>query len=399
MTAPVTASRLRAADALAVATAGVRSRRTRALLTAGGVAIGIAAMVAVLGVSAASRAHLLATLDELGTDLLTVQPGQSFLGEETALPPAAAAATRRLDTVDEAAAVALLEATVRRTDVIPSSRTAGIAVVAVEDGLLATLEGELAAGVFFDRASSAHPAVVLGATAARRLGITDLAGQPKVWLGGQWFAVVGILEPLPLAPELDTAALVGWEAAEEVLGEDATPTSLYVRTQREAVDAVRALLPRTTNPAAPEAVEVSRPSDALEARAAADSAFTALLLGLGGVALLVGGVGIANVMIVAVLERRGEIGVRRALGATRRHIGAQFVVEAVMLAGAGGLGGVAAGTLITFGYAGYRGWPFAMPLTGLLAAAGVAVLVGGVAGLYPASRAARLQPADAVRPR
>jgi putative ABC transport system permease protein len=159
------------------------------------------------------------------------------------------------------------------------------------------------------------------------------------------------------------------------------------------------VLPRAANPESPEAVRVSRPSDALAARAAAETAFTALLLGLGGVALLVGGIGIVNVMVVAVLERRSEIGLRRALGATRRHIRTQFLLEATVLSGTGGLVGVALGTGITVAYAATRGWPFTLPPKGLAAATALAVIVGALAGLYPASRAANLQPADAVRPR
>ena len=402
MSAPTPASRLRLRDGLALALASLRTRRLRATLTAGGIAIGIAAMVAVLGVSASSRADLLATLDALGTDLLTVRPGQSFLGTETALPTTAPGAIRRMAAVEQAAATAVLDATVRRTDRVPSAQTGGIRVAAAEPSLLDTLRGRLAAGRFLDVASREHPAVVLGATAARRLGLDGLGGQPLVWIGEHWFTVVGILDPVVLAPEIDSMALVGHPAAVRVLGaEPATvrPTSVYVRTRPEAVDDARSVLPRTADPQFPEAVRVSRPSDALAARAAADTAFTALLLGLGGVALLVGGVGIANVMVIAVLERRTEIGLRRALGATRGHVRAQFLLEAVALSGIGGSAGVALGSAITAAYAATRGWPLGLPPEGLAGATALAVLVGALAGLYPASRAARLQPADAIRPR
>jgi putative ABC transport system permease protein len=399
---PTPASRLRTRDGLAVAFTSLRTRRLRTTLTAGGVAIGIAAMVAVFGVSTSSRADLLATLDALGTNLLTVRPGQSFLGTETPLPASASAAIRRVGAVEHAAATASLGATVRRTDRVPSSQTGGIRVAATEASLLATLQGELATGRFFDTATNEHPAIVLGATAARRLGIDRLDGQPLVWVEDHWFAVVGILQPILLAPEIDSTALIGFPAAQRVLGAEPAavrPTSVYVRTQPQALDDVRRVLPPTANPQSPEAVGVSRPSDALAARAAADTAFTALLLGLGGVALLVGGVGIANVMVIAVLERRSEIGLRRALGATRRHIRAQFLLEAIALSSVGGLTGTTLGTAITAAYAANRGWPFALPPAGLAAATALAVLVGALAGLYPAGRAASLQPAAAVRPR
>ena len=401
MSAALPPSRLRVRDGVAVAFASLRARRLRATLTAAGIAIGIAAMVAVLGLSTSGRADLLATLDALGTDLLTVRPGQSFVGDAPALPASAPGAIRLIGPVDAAAATAVLDATVRRTDRVPRTQTGGIRVAAAEPSLRAALRVRLVAGRFLDRASAAHPTVVLGATAARRLGVDDLDGQPRVWLGERWFAVVGILAPLPLAPEIDSTALIGHPAAARVLGSAPAalqPTSVYVRTRPEAVDEVRDLLARTANPRSPEAVRISRPSDALAARAAAETAFTALLLGLGGVALLVGGIGIANVMVIAVLERRGEIGLRRALGATRGHVRAQFLLEAVALSATGGLTGVVLGAALTWGYAAHRGWPVALPAAGLGAAAGLAVLVGAVAGLYPAGRAAALQPADAVRP-
>ncbi|HSK98066.1 MAG TPA: ABC transporter permease [Euzebyales bacterium] len=380
----------------------LRTQRLRATLTAGGIAIGIAAMVAVLGVSTSGRADLLATLDALGTNLLTARPGQSFLGAETPLHESASGAIRRIDPVEQAAATAALDATVRRTDRVPPAQTGGIRVAATEPSLLDTLQGRLAAGRFFDTATSEHPAVVLGATAARRLGIGGLQAQPLVWIEDEWFAVVGVLEPVVLAPEVDSTAFIGFAAATRVLGIEPaliTPTNVYVRTRPEAIDDVRAVLPRAANPETPEAVRVSRPSDALAARAAAETSFTALLLGLGGVALLVGGIAIANVMVIAVLERRREIGLRRALGATRRHIRTQFLLEATAMSGVGGLVGVALGAGITAAYATNRGWPFALPPEGLAAAIALAALVGALAGLYPAGRAARLQPADAVRPR
>jgi putative ABC transport system permease protein len=401
MSAARLASRFRIRDALAVALTSLRTRRMRAALTASGVAIGITAMVAVLGVSTSSRADLVKTLDELGTNMLTVQPGQSFTGTRTALPDSAPGAVRRIADVEQAAATASLEATVRRTDKVPASQTGGIRVAAAEPSLLDTLQTELSAGRFLDVAATEYPTVVLGASAADRLGITGVDEQPLVWVENTWFAVVGILEPIVLAPEIDGTALIGFPAAVKVLGvkpADVTPTSLYVRTHPDRLDDARQLLPRTANPRNPEAVRVSRPSDALAARAAVDTAFTALLLGLGGVALLVGGIGIANVLVISVLERRREIGLRRSLGATRRHILTQFLLEAVALAGIGGVVGAAIGAGITAGYAANRGWPFTLPPEGLAAATALAITVGALAGFYPAARAARLQPAEAIRP-
>jgi len=247
-----------------------------------------------------------------------------------------------------------------------------------------------------DRGTASYPAAVLGSVAADRLGIRSLEGGPLVRLGHRWFAVIGILDQLPLAPDIDRSVLIGYDVAERLFGIDNAPSTVRVRTDPDDTDAVAQLLAATANPESPQ-VEVSRPSDALEARARADETLTALLLGLGAVALLVGGVGIANVMVISVLERRAEIGVRRALGATRPHIRLQFLIESTLLAGLGGAVGVGLGAAITWLYADTRGWRFALPVTGLVGGVAAALAVGAVAGLYPAIRASRLAPAEAVR--
>lgn len=391
-------SRLLLRDAVSTGTLGLRGKRARSLLTALGIAIGIAAMVAVVGISASSRADLLAELDALGTNLLQVTPGQSVFGDASTLPTTAPGMVRRVGPVTAAASTSNVSASVRRTDLIPSTETGGISVLAAEPELAGVLDATLAEGRFLDDAMSDFPTVVLGAVAAERLGIHSLEGSPQVWLGDQWFTVVGLLDPIPLAPDIDRAALIGYEIAADRFGTDPAASAIWVRSDDEDVSSVRAVLPATANPEHPEEVTVTRPSDALEAKAQADEALTALLLGLGGVALLVGGIGIANVMVISVLERRTEIGVRRALGATRRHIRVQFVVEAVALAAVGGLVGIVLGSIVTAGYAANRGWTLAVPLPALAGGVLVALAVGGVAGLYPAARAARLEPAEAVRP-
>jgi len=375
--------------------AGLRTRRLRAALSALGIAIGIAAMVAVLGISSSSRADLLAQLDSLGTNLLRVTPGETFLGADAKLPTEAPSMLRRIGPVEWVAATGGTDASVRRTDLIPEAETGGISVLAADPELLGTLRGELAAGRFLNRATARYQVVVLGAKAAERLGVTATGRQ--VWLGGRWFTVVGILRPVALASEIDRAALVGFPAAEALLGSDGSPGTVYVRADPDQVEAVRSVLPATANPANPNEVRVSRPSDALAARAAANSAFTSLLLGLGAVALLVGGVGIANVMVISVLERRSEIGLRRALGATRGHVGLQFLAESLLLALAGGLAGVALGAAVTAVYATGRGWSLVVPVPAMAGGILAALAVGAVAGLYPALRAARLTPTDALR--
>jgi putative ABC transport system permease protein len=390
-------SRLAPADLIRTGTVGLRTRRLRASLSALGIAIGIASIVAVLGISDSSRAGLIATLDRLGTNLLRVSPGQTPFGESVTLPDEAEEMVRRIGPVQEASAVTDVDATVRRNDFISELETGGIAVKAADPELLGTLGGTVAAGRFLDRGTSRYPVAVLGSEAAERLGIRELAGRVRVFLDGEWFTVIGVLDPMPLAPDLDRSVLIGRAAAERLFDADSSATTIYVPADPEDIEDVRSVLAATANPEHPDEVDVSRPSDALEARHAAIEAFTALLLGLGAVALLVGGVGIANVMVIGVLERRSEIGLRRALGATKRHVWAQFLGESVVLSAMGGVAGSVLGVAVTTIFADVRGWEVVFPVTGIVLGVGAAVTIGAVAGLYPAIRAARMSPTEALR--
>ena len=392
-------SRLLALDVLSVGSIGLRSRRLRAALSAVGVAIGIASMVAVLGLSASSRADLLDTIDRLGTNLLTVEPGQTFSsGEPAELPASAVPKVNALDGVQDASAIyAVQNATVRRNALVDEANTSGIRVYASSPDLPRTLAVELRSGVYLDRATERFPTVVLGAVAARRLGLSDVASSPQVYIGGRYYRVIGILRPATLDADVDRAALIGLPQATADFETKAAPAKIYARTAPGDLKAIRELVPATADPERPEEVAVSRPSDALEARAAAEGAFTSLFLGLGAVALIVGGVGIANVMVISVLERRSEIGLRRSLGATRRHITAQFLTESLLLAGAGGIAGVLLGALVTTAYGAARNQQIVVPPEAVTGGVAAALAIGAVAGLYPALRAARLSPTEALR--
>ena len=217
-----------------------------------------------------------------------------------------------------------------------------------------------------------------------------------MWIGGSWFTVVGILKPVVLAPELNNAALIGQGVASSLLGHDAKPTTVYTRSQDAAVSTVRKVLAPSISPQAPNEVKVSRPSDALEAKNAADKAFTSLLLGVGSIALLVGGIGVANTMIISVLERRREIGLRRSLGAMRGHILVQFMTEALLLASLGGALGCVIGIGVTAGMSAANGWPFSLPVIAVAGGLGVTIVIGALAGVYPAVRASRTPPTAAL---
>ncbi|MEU5399332.1 ABC transporter permease [Streptomyces sp. NPDC005963] len=394
---PLRPARLRPRDVLKVGAVGLRTRPLRAFLSALGIAIGIAAMIGVVGISSSSRAELDRTLAALGTNLLTVSPGSTMTGDAAQLPADAEAMVARIGPVESVSAIGSIEGVkVYRSDKIPKVETGGLATYAVREDLPSTVAAEVASGVWLNAATSRYPATVLGSSAAERLGLGRAGPRTRVLIGGEWFTVVGILKPAALAPELDTAALVGWSAARVRLGFDGRPTTVYTRAEKGAVADVRAVLGSSAHPEAPNEAEVSRPSDALAAEQAAGKAFTGLLLGLGGVALLVGGVGVANTMVISVLERRAEIGLRRSLGATRGQVRTQFLAESLLLSALGGAGGAVLGSAVTAGFAHYQGWPVVVPAWALLGGMGATLAIGAVAGLYPAVRASRLSPTEAL---
>jgi putative ABC transport system permease protein len=384
-------------DLPALAALGLRIRRLRAALSALGICIGIAAIVGVLGITQSSESDLLAQIDRLGTNLLTVQNGRGFNGQEGTLPLTAPPMIEHISGVQHVSATALLTGSVYRTDMVPSFETGGIGVRAADDSLLNTLDGNVLHGSYLNAATSRYRVAVLGFGAAQYLGIDQLDPPARVWINGRWFSVAGILNRMPLAPEIDQSVLVGWPIAESELGFNGYPTRIYVRATTDQVVRVANLLAATANPVSPDQVAVSRPSDALAARIAVVSSSTTLVLGLGAIALLVGGVGIANVMFVSVLERRSEIGLRRALGATRVHIAMQFIAESLLLSSLGGCLGVAAGVTAVVIYAAVQGWSLLIPVQALWGSLAVAVFIGAAAGLYPAIRASGLSPTESLR--
>jgi putative ABC transport system permease protein len=399
MTAPQIAAhkRLRPADLARIASVGLRTRKLRAGLSALGIAIGVAAIVAVLGLSSSSSAGLLAQIDKLGTNLLTVTPGQSRLGETPQLPTAAPSMIARIGPVTQVEDTGTITGVdAYRSPLIPANQTNALAVQAATLGLLPTVRTSISQGQYLNAVTAREPVAVLGAAAAQRLGIDRVFSGERIWLDNQWFYIAGILKPALLAPSIDNSVLVGFPAAQRYLGFDGHPSTVYVRAQTDQVNAVHAVLAATANPQDPGEVSVSQPSAALVARADAQSTLNNLFLGLGAVALLVGAVGVANIMIISVLERRSEIGLRRALGATKGHIRIQFLAEAILLALIGGAVGVGLGVLSTAMYASTKGWAVVVPTIAWVGGLGSAAVIGAFAGLLPALRAARMSPTQAL---
>ena len=399
--------RLELRDWLRVASVGLRSRPLRAALSALGIAIGTGAIVGVLGLSASSQAGLIAEINRLGTNLLTVEAGQSLTGGPAQLPREAPARITLLNNVQQVAHTALIKNTyVYRSPIVPVTETGGLQVRATSPNLLPVLGTGLARGAWLNPGTARLPVAVLGATAAQQLGIDRVYPGQRIWLGGQWFDIAGILNPSPLTPDIDVSALIGYPAAQTYLGylsiiggkqKTSPPSSIYVRAATGHEAAVQSLLANTADPEAPYEAAVSQPSDVLTARAAAAGAFNSLFLGLGVVALIVGAVGVANIMIISVLERRSEIGLRRALGATKSQIRTQFLAESILLAVIGGLVGVLAGAMATAVYASTKNWAIIIPAKAWTGGIASAILIGAIAGLMPAIRASRMPPTVALR--
>ncbi len=398
MTEPArpTVARLRPADLLRLSAVGLRTRKLRAALSALGIAIGVAAIVAVLGLSASSAAGLRAEIAKLGTNLLTVQNGQTLFGQTAELPTAAPAMIARIGPVRHVQYTASTSANVYRSPLIPAADTNGLAVDAASLGLPGAVGTTIAQGRYLNPATAREPVAVLGADAASLLGIDRISRGERIWLGGMWFSVAGILKPAVLAPEINDSVLVGLPAAERWLGFDGHPSTIYVRSITSQVKAVDAVLAATADPEAPDEVDVSQPSAALVAQADAQAALNSLYLGLGAIALLVGAIGVANIMVISVLERRSEIGLRRALGATKRHIRIQFLSEAMLLSLIGGAAGVLAGVGTTAAYATEKHWRIDVPTVAWAGGLAAALVIGAVAGLLPALRAARMSPTEAL---
>lgn len=386
----------RLVDALALGWLGVTRRPGRAVMSATGIALGIATLALVTGIPASGQADLDRRLTALGTDVLVAQ-ASSATDDPPQLPIDAAAMVRRIGPVKAASAVANLDKRVLRTDLAEPNQTVGIVALAATPDLVGVVRGTVGSGTFLSPAGL--PTVVLGRSAADWLGIDDVdpTRPVRVMVGSTWLTVVGVLAPVPLAPELDQAALVDWSTAKTSFGLDGHPTVVYLRAEESQVEAVSDVLPATLEPELAGMISVSRPSDALAAKRATQGTFSVLFLGLAVVALVVGGIGVANTMIVSVMERRREIGMRQALGATRLDIRLQFVTEAIALSTLGGAVGLLLGCLGTVGFAALHGWPTVIPLPAMAGGFSGAMVIGAVAGLYPAMLAARMSPTEALR--
>jgi putative ABC transport system permease protein len=395
-TGTITVRKLRPSDLGRLATVGLRTRKLRAGLSAVGIAIGVTAVVAVLGLSSSASAGLQNEISALGTNLLVVENGQNLAGQTVELPRTAPATIAAMDGVTQVQQTGTVTGDVYANPLIPTINTNAIGIDAASLGLPTILRTAMAEGDYLNAATAQEPVCVLGAAAAQRLGIDRVYTGERIWADNMWLYVAGILKPAVLAPNIDSSVLVGFPAAQRYLSFNGNPSTIYLRAQTNQVNTVYNLLGATANPQNPSQVDVSQPSSALVAQADAEGAFDDLFLGLGAVALLVGAVGVANIMIISVLERRSEIGLRRALGATKGHIRTQFLAEAILLTLIGGTAGVVAGALSTAIYASTKHELVVVPALAWGGGISATIVIGALAGLWPALRAARLSPTQAL---
>jgi putative ABC transport system permease protein len=388
-----------ALDLLGVAAAGLAARKVRMALVIVGPMLGVAVIVGIIGLSESARGEVRQSLRDLGTNLLVIDAGRA--SPDRQLTPESLDRVSRVSTVEQASQVTYVP-NVRVTAAPLIGEKADplpVEVRATRSSLGAVLGLELAQGRFlntFDEQPGIQ-SVVLGADAARRLAVEP--GEPRtIFLNNKLFAVVGVLQKSRLLREVNSGAFVTYPTARDLFGGADEPSQLYVRVQDGTTQASADTLAAAISYDDFQAQQLVRvPSQLLEAQARVDATFRAIVLGLGGLSLFISGIGIANVMTIAVLQRASEIGIRRALGHTRGVIAAQFLVESLLIGVLGGLLGAAVGALFVMLAANHQDWVLVLRPLPILGAGLISVAVAMLAGIYPALRAARMEPLETLR--
>lgn len=398
-------SRFRLRDLFSEALAGLFTRPGRSFLTALGAVLGIAALVATLGVADTAGNQIVATFDELSATsvVLTTEGGFSAANRRLSLPWDSERRLARLNGVVAAGSMAEVPVGADLVRSVPIKDPLGqtefqIPMIAASPGIFPASRGRLATGRWYDFGHSerADRVTVLGSGAAQRLNVNRVDQQPVVFVGDVSFAVLGILADVRRQPELLNALIVPEGTARRLYNLE-SPTTIQIRTEVGAAPLIAAQGPIAVSPDDPSIVRVQAPPEPDELRQEVQENVNALFLILGGVSLLVGGIGIANVTLVSVLERVGEIGLRRALGAGRRHIAYQFLLESTGVGLFGGVVGASLGILTVVAVSAARTWTPVLNPTIPLAAPLLGAAVGLLAGLYPAVRASRLEPVESLR--
>jgi putative ABC transport system permease protein len=389
-----------ARDLLGVAWAGLTAKVTRTVLIMLGPIVGVAAMVGAVGLTESAKGDLKAELAALGTNLITATAGGSFGQQNPTFPADAVRRVQAVPTVEAAAAISELSGVIA----LPSAGSADhyaafpVPVQAADLALPSVLEVPMQGGRWLNRADVANHAraVVLGSGLAKEYGY--LPGEVRtIRLGETDYGVVGVLDPVKLEPKLDNAVFMTQWAAEHDFGTEGKPTKLYVRAVDGRTQETADALPTAINLGGPDEVSTEVPTDALAASAQADKTLQQTALFAGLLALAVGGLGIANVMSISVIQRSSEIGIRRALGHRRSLVAGQFLLEALFVGVLGGVAGAALGVALVYGISALAGWVVVVAYGKVPLWIGLAVGVSVAAGLYPSVKAARLEPLETLR--
>lgn len=395
---------IRFPDLLAEAYSGVTQRPGRAVFTGLGIMLGVGTFVAVLGLTSTAGGQISDRFTALMATEVRVEPAEG--ADAAALfPPDADARVGGIDGVDEAGVWWVVDDTggIAATGVpVPGLADPGVVpILAASPGFLRAIDAELGHGRLYDEIHSerGERVVVLGEAAARELGVLSLVGSPVVFLDGVPFTVVGVLTETERNTDTLFSIMVPRGTAEALWGAPTLerPPHMLVATEVGAAAVVADQVPVALRPESPEAFTVIPPPDPSTLRDQVSSDLSILFLLLAGVSLTIGAVGIANTMMVSVLERVGEIGLRRAIGAHRRHVSGQFLIESAIIGLGGGMVGTSLGVLTVVAVAVSREWTAILAPAVVLPAPVIGAVVGMAAGAYPALRAAMIQPVDALQ--
>lgn len=387
-------------DLLGVAWAGLAARRTRTLLIMLGPIVGVAAMVGAVGLTESAKGDLKATLSKLGTNLIVAKAGGTFGQQDPVFPEDAVDRARAVPTVTSAAATSELSGVIA----LPSEGSAEhfeafpVPVQAADLALPSVLQVPVRSGRWLNETdvSAGTRAVVLGAGLAREYGVVP--GEIRtIRLDDIDYGVVGVLGPVALDPSLDNAVFLTQWAAEHDFGTEGKPSRLYIRSEEGRTEETAAAIPTAISLGGPDEVSTEVPTDVLAASARADETLQQTALFAGLLALAVGGLGIANVMSISVIQRASEIGIRRAVGHTRSRIASQFLLEALFVGLLGGLAGAVVGVAVVHGISALAGWVVVVSYGRIPIWMGLALAVSLAAGSAPSVKAARLEPLETLR--
>jgi putative ABC transport system permease protein len=387
-------------ELLGVAWNGLSARKIRTALIMLGPIVGVAAMVGAVGLTESAKGDLKAKLAALGTNLITVEAGGTFGQQNPTMPKDAVHRVKQLQSVTRASAVGEVSGvlTIPHAGAEKYYEAFPVPVLAADDALPGALEVKMQSGRWLresDRLNHARAAVI-GEGLAKEYGV--IPGEIRTLrLNNVDYGIVGVLSSVALDPSLDNAVFVTQWGAKHDFGTEGKPTKLYVRAATGETEATSKAIPTAINLGGPDQVSTKIPSDALAASAQADETLQQTAVFAGILALAVGGIGIANVMSISVIQRSTEIGIRRALGHTRSTIALQFLLEALFIGILGGLAGVFVGVAVVYLVSAFAGWTVVIDYGRMPLWVGLAVGVSVAAGLYPSGKAARLEPLETLR--